>query len=85
MSESVWSDFVAQRAAKRSPVTNTAVAGIQREADRAGISLEAALRVCLERGWQGFKAEWVRPTASPGRNGFDKIDYREGIKEGGYL
>lgn len=34
--------------------------GIQREAEKAGITLEEALSTCCERGWQGFKAEWYR-------------------------
>ena len=31
---------------------------LAREAEKAGISLEAALSTCCERGWQGFKASW---------------------------
>lgn len=55
----VWKDFLAIRRAKRAPMTPTALAGIQREAERAGITLQKAIEVCCERGWQGFKAEWV--------------------------
>lgn len=39
--------------------TDTALAGFEREATQAGWTLEAALREAIERGWQGFKAEWV--------------------------
>ena len=55
----VWDDFLNIRRAKKSPVTNTALAGIQREADIAGVTLETALKTCCERGWVGFKAEWL--------------------------
>jgi hypothetical protein len=55
----VWQDFVALRKAKKAPLTKTAVDGIRAEADKAGLTLEAALRVCCERGWAGFKAGWV--------------------------
>lgn len=54
----VASDFLAIRKAKRAPLTATALDGIKREAGKAGITLEDALRVCVERGWQGYKAEW---------------------------
>ena len=54
----VWADFLQVRKAKRSPLTATALAGIEREADKAGIGLQQALEVCCESGWAGFKAEW---------------------------
>ena len=53
------SDFLAVRKAKRAgALTKTAIAGIQREADKAGLSLEAAITACCEFGWQGFNARW---------------------------
>lgn len=52
-------DWIILRKQKRASVTETAMQGIQREADKAGYSLEDALRVCCERGWTGFKAEWI--------------------------
>lgn len=55
----VWNDFQAIRKAKRAPLTDTALEGISREAEKAGLTLEAALRMACERGWQGFKAEWL--------------------------
>lgn len=60
VSEQVWEDFSALRAKRRAPITETALKGIQREAEKAGITLEEALSTCCERGWQGFKAEWYR-------------------------
>jgi len=61
----VWEDFLKIRRAKKSPMTNTALAGIQREAEKAGVSLEDALKTCCERGWQGFKADWYASRDSP--------------------
>ena len=55
-------DFVKLRAAKKAPVTKTALAGIEREAGKAGMTLTQALQTCCERGWTGFKAEWVMGT-----------------------
>ena len=60
VSEQVWTDFCALRNKRRAPITETALKGIQREADKAGITLNEALSICCERGWQGFKAEWYR-------------------------
>ncbi len=57
--DDVWSDFQSMRRQKRAPLTETALKGIAREATKAGWSLNDALRECCERGWQGFKAEWV--------------------------
>ena len=56
--DQVWDDFMQVRKAKRSPLTATALAGIEREAAKAGIGLQQALEVCCESGWAGFKADW---------------------------
>jgi hypothetical protein len=45
-------------------VTATAIAGIRKEAESIGMSLEDALSMCCERGWTGFKAEWVSKQAA---------------------
>lgn len=56
----VWADFLKIRKAQKAPVTETAIEGIRREAGKAGFALEDALRTCVERGWRGFKADWVK-------------------------
>lgn len=61
VSPDVWEDFNAVRKAKRAPVTPTALKSIEREAGKAGWSLQDALSECVTRGWQGFKADWVKP------------------------
>lgn len=54
-----WADWQAVRKAKHAgAVTATAFAGLQREADKAGLSAGEAVRICAERGWQGFRADW---------------------------
>jgi uncharacterized protein YdaU (DUF1376 family) len=57
--ESVWKDFVQQRKDKKAPITETALKSIDREARKAGISLNDALQEICARGWTGFKAEWI--------------------------
>lgn len=67
VSQQVFDDFLALRKEKRAKLTVTALAGIRREAEKAGFTLEKALRRCCERGWQGFKAEWVADEKPPER------------------
>ena len=64
----VVKDFTAIRKAKKAPITETAIAGIRREADKAGMSLGDALSLCCERGWSGFKADWEGVSQRPSRN-----------------
>lgn len=51
-------DFIALRKAKRATITPTVLNGFQREADKAGIPIQQAVEICIERNWQGFKADW---------------------------
>lgn len=55
----VWEGFLAIRKAKKAPLSAAALEGINREAVKAGVSLQEALQECCLRGWQGFRAEWV--------------------------
>ncbi len=65
----VVKDFKALRSKLRAPITPTAMAGIKREAGKAGLILESALVLCCERGWRGFKAEWITESTNGGSNG----------------
>lgn len=60
----VWADFLSIRKAKKAPMTETALRGIEREAKKAGWSLEKAISECVTRGWQSFKADWVKEKLS---------------------
>ena len=59
--ESVWTDWIALRKAKRAPVTGTVVAEAESEALKAGMTFEAFLRVWCARGSQGLQADWLKP------------------------
>lgn len=59
----VWADFVKLRQ-KKGGISETAINGIQREAAKAGWTLDDALAEVVSRNWQGFKAEWVLPKVS---------------------
>jgi len=66
VSQSVWEDFLQLRKAKKAPMTNAALAGIMREAEKAKWTLEQALTQCCMRGWTGFKADWVASVPAVG-------------------
>lgn len=71
--ERTWADYLALRRAKRAPLTRTALDGLRREAGKAGMPLGAVLELCCQRGWQGFKAEWLREV-QPGQRQTNRFD-----------
>ena len=56
----VWNDFVKHRKAIKTLVTENVINSIDKEAIKAGWTLEQALSEIVARGWRGFKAEWVK-------------------------
>jgi hypothetical protein len=67
VTEQVWGEFAALRKARRAPVTPTVIAGIRREAAKAGVTLQDALQTVIERGWQSFRADWGSSNSGPAR------------------
>jgi hypothetical protein len=59
VNEQVANDWLSVRRAKKAPLTNTVIASLKSEAQKAGISVAQAVAVCAERSWQGFKATWL--------------------------
>ncbi len=74
VSETVADDFLKVRKAKRAALTLTAIDGLDAESGRAGIPLDDALRECCSRGWQGFKADWIKKGDGNGKNGSSRAD-----------
>jgi uncharacterized protein YdaU (DUF1376 family) len=60
-----WADWLTLRKAKKAPVTATVIASAEREAQNAGMTLDAFLRVWCARGSQGLQAEWLKPNERP--------------------
>jgi uncharacterized protein YdaU (DUF1376 family) len=60
VSESVFNDYKKLREKKKAPITETALKGLEREAKKADLSLQSVMELCCERGWSGFKAEWIK-------------------------
>lgn len=67
----LWNDFISHRKEKKAPVTDRAVQGIQREAQKANWTLEDAIEEMLIRGWTGFKSDWVEKKKPKAINGMD--------------
>jgi uncharacterized protein YdaU (DUF1376 family) len=70
ISQSVWDEFVKHRKSKKAQVTQLVIDGIQKEAEKAGFTLEDALKEIVLRNWQSFKADWVVQK----QNTFNKVD-----------
>ncbi len=70
VTEPVARDWLALRKTKRAPATETAIAGIISEADKASMTLQSALETCCKRGWQGFEAKWLQNDARAGPAGY---------------
>lgn len=75
---SVWKSFKAVRKLKKAAITPLAIQAIEREAEKANLSLQAALTICCENNWSGFKATWYEKLkAETGAVQTEKPQYRE--------
>lgn len=77
----VAADWLEVRKGKRAKLTQTAIDALCREAAKAGISVAEAVRICAERGWQGFNASWNWRDAAQGQSAVQDANARraEGI------
>lgn len=58
ITEQLAKDFIVHRKSFKAPITETALKGFQREADKAKIPIQQAIVISIERGWRGFNAGW---------------------------
>lgn len=80
-------DFLALRKAKKLPLTETAMNGIEREAGKANLTAPEAVRFATESNWAGFKAAWYfretcksQSSSKPdAHSGFNERKYEEYI------
>lgn len=72
VSDEVKNDFLALRKARKSPVTATAIKGIEREAIKAKLTLEQALEICCSNGWTGFKADWLQKNTKQAESFYER-------------
>lgn len=78
VSESVIADWISLRKTKKAPATKTAIDGLLRESEKAGWTLSDALAYSCERGWTGFKAEWVDGIVPKKENLSDTVTLPDG-------
>jgi len=86
--QQVWDDWLSHRKGKRCGVSVTVLAGFEREAKKAGMSLTQAIEHSITQGWQGFRADWVangKATKTGTKLGtakvnYDDVDYSAGGK-----
>ncbi len=65
--QQVWGDWLALRKEKKAAVTASVLQSAEKEAVKAGMTLEAFLREWCFRGSQGLKAEWLKDKAPAAR------------------
>lgn len=63
----LYTDWLTTRG--KAPVTATAWGAVVREAGKAGMSLDAVLRLMIERGWRSFRADWCGVKDQAGAEG----------------
>ncbi|MFW9605273.1 MAG: helix-turn-helix domain-containing protein [Pseudomonas sp.] len=83
----VVDDWLAIRKAKRQTLTLTALEQTKREAEKAGVTLNDAIKFSVQNSWAGFKATWMqnatfenlKQPAITRHTGFDQRDYTDGL------
>jgi hypothetical protein len=79
-------DFIKHRRVKRSAITGTALDGIKREAEKAGIPFIEAVRYTIDASWIGFNADWYssRQQKSPTPAANRKPSFRQAAEDQDY-
>ena len=72
VSEQVASDFIAVRRDKKATNTVTAFNAIHREILKANKPADTCIGYAVERGWKGFKSEWMDNAETPLNNNQQK-------------
>ena len=68
----MWADWLTHRKVKRAPVTQTVLVEAEREARKAGVTLQRFLEIWCSRGSQGLQAEWLKPHERSPPGGTDR-------------
>lgn len=83
VAENIWLDWLEARRKKGAgKPTETALAGVVREAATAGISLEDAIRESAERSWISFRADWHASAAVSNGKPVKKMEHMRGLPLG---
>ena len=68
-------DFITHRKSKKDPITKTVLNGIQKEAGKAGLTIQEAIATLMIRGWRSFKAEWIKDKPQKEELNWDSWDF----------
>lgn len=68
-----WRDWLKVRKTKKATNTDSAWGLFSREAGKAGVTIADAVRVCAERGWAGFEAEWIGKEERGNTSGLNEL------------
>lgn len=77
VSEQVAADFIAVRRDKKATNTVTAFNAIRREILKANKPADTCIGYAVERGWKGFKSEWMDNATTPLNNQQKQPSMRE--------
>ena len=85
LSDSVASDYLRFRRAKKAPLNATAWRAICAEVGKSGIPPDEAIAEAMAAGWTGLKADWLTnrrsPPTAPAKppNGSDLVDFNRRV------
>ena len=82
VSDATWASWVVLRKAKRAPISESAIAGLRREAAKAQMSLDAVLEECCLRGWTGFRADWMARRMTAAERAAETVARLTGKRDG---
>ncbi|MDP8184378.1 replication protein [Phocoenobacter skyensis] len=66
-------EFIQYRKDKKAPLTLTALKRLNSQAEKARLPLSEVLGLIMERGWQGFNADWVKSSVTKNKINFDEV------------
>lgn len=56
----IAADWITVRKGKKAAATKTSIDEVLLKITSAGLTIDAGLRICCERGWAGFNSEWLQ-------------------------
>jgi hypothetical protein len=56
----IFGEWLKVRKTKKATTTRTAIEKVARQAEIAGLTLDQAIKICVEESWAGFNASWPR-------------------------
>jgi hypothetical protein len=77
-------DWLKARRAKRLPLTQSALDGVRKQAEKAGKTLAQVVEICASHGWAGYNPTWdtqgnaQRGSSAPASDDFDSRNYGNG-------